>query len=49
MQPFKQNETLRFGVPEGMKELSRGDETQEDKSLAEIQRHQRTERIKHKY
>lgn len=46
-QPLNKEE-IRHGSPEGMKEWSRGDETQEDESKSETWRHQRTERIKQK-
>lgn len=39
---------MRLRSPEGMKERSRGDETQEDESQTEAQRHQRTGGIKQK-
>lgn len=49
IQPFKKKRRRdNTGIAGGMKEWSGGNETQEDESLAEIQRHQRTERIRHK-
>lgn len=53
MQPLdgkkeEKKKEIRPGSPEGMKERSGDDETQEDESLAETQRQRRTERIRQK-
>lgn len=49
MQPLQKEKEIRFGLPEGMKERRTGDETHENESVAKIQRHQRTERIRLEY